>query len=64
MAKVNKKQQRIKYLVGIHNALNTTETNVTEMSEGYYSYKQEKIKQVLATINGLLAEDGVYPAEQ
>jgi len=64
MATVNKKKQRIKYLVGIHTALNTAETNVTEMSEGFYSYRQEKIKQVLATVKELLAEDGIYPAEQ
>lgn len=63
MVKVNKKQKRIKYLVGIYNALNETKSNVTDLSEGVYSYDQSKIKQVLETVKDLLADDNIRPAE-
>jgi hypothetical protein len=59
----SKKQKRINYLVGIYNALNETKSNVTDLSEGVYSYDQQKIKQVLATVKDLLADDNIRPAE-
>jgi hypothetical protein len=63
MPKLNKKQQRINYLSGIYNALNRPTVNVTDLSEGVYSYDQEKIKQVLATLKNLLADDNIRTAE-
>jgi hypothetical protein len=64
MPKENMKQNRIKRLIGIRNTLNNTETRPSDLGEGYYSYNQEKIKQVLATVDDLLANDGVKPANQ
>jgi hypothetical protein len=56
---MSKKQERIKFLVGIRNAINEPEVSVDDNDKGNYTYKQNKIKSVLATIDHLLKEDGI-----
>jgi hypothetical protein len=53
---VSVKQQRVKYLVGIFNALNETKTG----ADGVCEYDIKTIKQVLATVKRLLAQDGIH----
>jgi hypothetical protein len=53
------KKQRVSYLIGIHTALAKAECSVTDMNDGVYCYKQDKIKQVLATLRALLKADGI-----
>ena len=56
---MSKKQERVKYLVGIHNALTEATCSVEDMSEGVFCFEQDKIKQVLATVKHLLKLDGI-----
>lgn len=52
---MSKKQERIKYLVGIYNALSVSESG----ADGRLSYSRDAIKSVLETVKHLLAEDGI-----
>ena len=56
---VTKKQERVKYLVGIHSALCGATCSVEVISEGVYCFDHEKIGQILATVKHLLKLDGI-----
>ncbi len=56
---MSKKQDRIKYLAGIYDALDEAEMG----ADGKCVYPKEKIQQVLETVKHLLAEDGIRPLE-
>ena len=56
---MTKKQERVKYLVGMHSALCEATCSVEDMSEGVFCFEQDKIKQVLATVKHLLKLDGI-----
>lgn len=55
---MSKKEARVKYLVGIYNALDDTKMG----ADGVCEYPVEKIKQVLETVKHLLSADGIQPA--
>jgi hypothetical protein len=52
---MSKKSERISYLVGCYNALNSAEMG----QDGKCAYPEAKIKQVLETLKHLLKEDGI-----
>ena len=52
---MSKKQERIKYLVGIYNALNVSELGI----DGRLSYSRNTITSVIDTVKHLLEEDGI-----
>jgi len=52
---MSKKRERVKYLVGVHSALNQTEMT----PDGKCTYPKEVVDRVLATIVHLLREDGI-----
>ncbi len=56
---MTKKQERVKYLVGIHSALCEATCSVEDMSEGVFCFDQAKIKQILATVKHLLKMDRI-----
>jgi hypothetical protein len=56
---MSKKKERIKYLVGIRNAIN--KPDVQPIMPDDYLYNKNTIKSVLKTIDHLLAEDGIFP---
>ena len=57
MTKINKKQQRIKYAVGIYNELNE---NPSSLGGGEnITYSVESIKAILATLKAMLKDDGI-----
>ncbi len=57
---MSKKQERIKYLFGIYNAINECgEQAVFDAENGVLAYKKETIKQVLETVKHLLKQDGI-----
>ncbi|MGL4753688.1 MAG: hypothetical protein ACRCXB_15015 [Aeromonadaceae bacterium] len=56
---MSKKQGRIKYLVGIYNALNVCESS----ADGRLCYSKADIESVIATVKHLLKEDGITPLE-
>lgn len=57
MTKINKKQQRIKYAVGIYNELNE---NPSDLGDGdNISYSVASVKSMLATLKQMLKDDGI-----
>ena len=56
---MSKKKQRISYLVGIRNAINECEVLPEEPEK--CTYDKTKMQSVLATVDRLLSEDGVFP---
>ena len=52
---MSKKSERISYLVGIYNALDSAEIG----ADGKCAYQLAKIKQVLEAVKHLLKEDGI-----
>ena len=53
---MSKKKQRIKYLVGIYNALNTP---IKGAKSKETTYDNDKVLSILKTVEQLLKEDGV-----
>lgn len=56
---MNKKQQRIRYLVGIHKAINNPRVSLKDSEEEICTYDEELIKRVLKTVEALLEQDGI-----
>lgn len=56
----NKKQQRIKYLVGIYNAMNSPLKGASDESS-QTTYSKTTTLQILKTVEFLLKEDGITP---
>ena len=56
---MSKKQERIKYLVGIRNAINNPDEQPINPDD--YLYNKDTIKRVIKTVDHLLAQDGIYP---
>ena len=56
---MSKKQERIKYLVGIRNAINKPDEQAINPED--YLYNKNVIKSILKTVDHLLSEDGVFP---
>lgn len=57
---MSKKQERIKYLVGIRNALNTGGSVNSAVVDGCeFCYHETLMKQVIATVDELLNMDGI-----
>ncbi len=54
---MSKKKERIKYLIGIHNALKECQVG----ADGLRCYSPEKVSSVLGAVKHLLAEDGINP---
>lgn len=52
---MSNKSERVGYLVGIYNALDSAEIG----ADGKCAYPAAKIKQVLETVKHLLKEDGI-----
>ncbi|WP_163370967.1 hypothetical protein [Endozoicomonas acroporae] len=52
---MSKKQQRVKYLIGIYNVLRKPKIGV----EPGYEYDEKEMQQVIETVKHLLAEDGI-----
>ena len=56
---MSKKSERIKYLVGIRNAINNPD-EITIYPENC-TYNKHTIDAVLKTIDHILTEDGIFP---
>lgn len=55
---MSKKQERIKYLVGVRNALNNNgKSNVESPGEIYYD--RDMIKQIINTVDAVLKLDNI-----
>ncbi len=53
---MSKKKERISYLVGVYNVVNSAEANT---SESTLTYQTKDIKAVLKTLQYLLKQDGI-----
>lgn len=58
---MSKKSERIKYLVGVRNAINNPD-EVTIYPENCI-YNKNTIDAILKTIDHVLAEDGIFPMD-
>lgn len=59
---MSKKSERISYLVGIRNAINQPDyTEIVPDVSNNYVYTKKKIQGVLATVDYLLSQDGIFP---
>lgn len=55
---MSKKQERIKYLVGVRNALNSNgKSNVESPNEIYYD--RDMVKQIINTVDAVLKLDNI-----
>jgi len=53
---MSKKQERIKFLVGIYNVINNAESS---QSDDKLAYRADDIKSAIKTIQHLLKQDGI-----
>jgi len=53
---MSKKQERIKFLIGIYNVINSAESSPTDAK---LTYRAEDIKSAIRTIQHLLKQDGI-----
>ncbi len=59
---MNKRKERIKYLVGVYNLLRERGSqNVSDLESGLISYSLKDIKSAQATIEYLLKQDNIFP---
>jgi hypothetical protein len=57
---VTKKQERVKYLIGIHTALSERSTfSVDDMGVDVFCFDRAELDQILATVKHLLKLDGI-----
>ncbi len=55
---MSKKSERISYVIGVRNALNS---NGKSGAEGGIEYEKDLIKQLLATLDAVLKLDNITP---
>tara|TARA_R110002020_G_scaffold382179_1_gene593007 strand:+ start:466 stop:654 length:189 start_codon:yes stop_codon:yes gene_type:complete len=59
---MSKKKERVKYLVGIYNAMNSPIKGASEKAE-QTTYTKTSVLQILKTVEFLLKEDGITPLQ-
>lgn len=60
---MSKKKERIKYLVGIHNALNNPIKGTSSKAQ-QTTYSKDTVLRMLKTVAHLLKEDGITPTSE